>query len=733
MEKIQAEKEFSIGNLINLLITKNELLEMKFTSLISNRNILIISFYDCDKNLITQKNLKFLCNHKNILFDNILLISNLQEEIHEYKIKIFNENISYMKLYIQAFNTINKSENSFSQIFNIDEIRILTKQEINNIFLNKEKKNENLNIIISELEKVNKSLNERKKELDKKEKEIKKIEYNINNQKKEIEQKIIQFKEEILLFKDKCYGECVNEINKKMKNLTKKMTTIENNINNKYKIIKEKINNNNNIKKLNNNNNNILSQEKKEKIANLEIKIKFLEDSINKYKEKNIENEEKIKNYIINEEKLNNNIKKLKDELILTNSQIKEKRLKTNNNNISISNISLIENKENNNISILSTSKNKKVKNKIIYDIDKYQKLLITKNYIYNTLFEFKLISINNFNEKEILTSALLLMHLSTNPIALNNKFDIGHIILLKKLVLNLYLNKINSFIFLLKQNLEDLYNKIPEFKNNISAFTINNNNKNNSYYEFQPLIDIYINEFNLSNIIYNKCYSFANFLSKNNLMNNNNNNYEKKYKIKKFTIISNLLISILFCSSIKAINDIIKQIIAFFVNYNKDEDIINFLSKINLGQLFLLIFEKINLKENPELSQNIFDCILYSISIFKYNNNNIEFFLEQKKFENYLKNNIKEFYELYEEKQILINDNYNGVKNNFVKSIIFITNICILCPNLTNKIEDIFMDNINNIKNILENNKNINKEDKFINLAKKNISLLSKIIYSFN
>ena len=140
MEKIQAEKEFSIGNLINLLITKNELLEMKFTSLISNRNILIISFYDYDKNLITQKNLKFLCNHKNILFDNILLISNLQEEIHEYKLKIFNENISYMKLYIQAFNTINKSENSFSQIFNIDEIRILTKQEINNIFLNKEKK-----------------------------------------------------------------------------------------------------------------------------------------------------------------------------------------------------------------------------------------------------------------------------------------------------------------------------------------------------------------------------------------------------------------------------------------------------------------------------------------------------------------------------------------------------------------------------------------------------------------
>ena len=103
------EKEFSIGNILNLLIMRSEVLEIKFTSLILNRNILIISFYDSEKNQITQKKLKFLCNYKNIVFDNILIISNLKEENQQYKLKIFNENISYMKLYIQTFNPFNKS------------------------------------------------------------------------------------------------------------------------------------------------------------------------------------------------------------------------------------------------------------------------------------------------------------------------------------------------------------------------------------------------------------------------------------------------------------------------------------------------------------------------------------------------------------------------------------------------------------------------------------------------
>ena len=727
MEKIK-EKEFSIGNILNLLIIRNDVLEMKFTPLIINRNILVISFYDFEKNQITKKKLKFLCNYKNIVFDNILLISNLKEENQEYKLKIFSENISYMKLYIQTFNDINKSENSFSQIFDLNSLKVLNKEEINNLSLNKEEEHKNLNIIISELETVNKSLNERQKELDKKEKEIKNIEYNINNQRKIIEQKIIKFKEEILLFKDKCYGECVNEINDKIKKLNKKITTVENNINNKYKIMKDKLSNNN-INKLNNNN--IISQEKKDKIANLEIKIKFLEDNLNKYKDKNIENEEKIKNYIINEEKLNTNIKKLKDELILTNSQIKEKKLKmstniNNSNNMSISNISIIESKEKENINLI---KNKRIKNKISFELDKYQKELISKYHIYNILFEYKYVP-NNFNDKEILSMSLLIMHLSANPISLNNKFDIGHIILLDKIIFYLlYFNKINSFIIFIKQSLEELYNKLPEFKNNLYTYITNNSNKNNIN-EFQPLIDININEINLSNIIFNKCTLFGNYLMKNNTISNN----ERKNHLKKFTIISNILISLLFCSTKNAIYELIKQIRTFLNKYNKDEEIKKYLIRIKLTKILLLIFEKINYKKNDELIQNIFDCILFSISIINSNENNLEkdlegVLFENKKFKNYLKNNIEEFNSLFEERRISLNDENEIIKNNFVKTIILITNISIYCPSLINKIKDDFMESINNIKNIM----NVKKEDKIIKLINKNISILSKIIYIKN
>ena len=723
MEKIK-EKEFSIGNILNLLIIRNDVLEMKFTPLIINRNILVISFYDFEKNQITKKKLKFLCNYKNIVFDNILLISNLKEENQEYKLKIFSENISYMKLYIQTFNDINKSENSFSQIFDLNSLKVLNKEEINNLSLNKEEEHKNLNIIISELETVNKSLNEKQKELDKKEKEIKNIEYNINNQRKIIEQKIIKFKEEILLFKDKCYGECVNEINDKIKKLNKKITTVENNINNKYKIMKDKLSNNN-INKLNNNN--IISQEKKDKIANLEIKIKFLEDNLNKYKDKNIENEEKIKNYIINEEKLNTNIKKLKDELILTNSQIKEKKLKmstniNNSNNMSISNISIIESKEKENINLI---KNKRIKNKISFELDKYQKELISKYHIYNILFEYKYIP-NNFNDKEILSMSLLIMHLSANPISLNNKFDIGHIILLDKIIFYLlYFNKINSFIIFIKQSLDELYNKLPEFKNNLYTYITNNSNKNNIN-EFQPLIDININEINLSNIIFNKCTLFGNYLMKNNTISNN----ERKNRLKKFTIISNILISLLFCSTKNAIYELIKQIRTFLNKYNKDEEIKKYLIRIKLTKILLLIFEKINYKKNDELIQNIFDCILFSISIINSNENNLEkdlesVLFENKKFKNYLKNNIEEFNSLFEERRISLNDENEIIKNNFVKTIILITNISIYCPSLINKIKDDFMESINNIKNIM----NVKKEDKIIKLINKNISILSKII----
>ena len=101
----------------------------------------------------------------------------------------------------------------------------------------------------------------------------------------------------------------------------------------------------------------------------------------------------------------------------------------------------------------------------------------------------------------------------------------------------------------------------------------------------------------------------------------------------------------------------------------------------------------------------------------------------ENKKFKNYLKNNIEEFNSLFEERRISLNDENEIIKNNFVKTIILITNISIYCPSLINKIKDDFMESINNIKNIM----NVKKEDKIIKLINKNISILSKIIYIKN
>ena len=148
------EKEFSIGDLLNLLVIRNApdsintVLEMIFTPVVPTKHILVMSFYNEEKNQISQKNLTMRCNYKNILFDNILLISNLKSDNNnqEYKLKFLNKNICYMKFYIQTYNIINQSEYSFSQVFNLKQMKILSKEEIKNLSLNNDmSSNSNLN------------------------------------------------------------------------------------------------------------------------------------------------------------------------------------------------------------------------------------------------------------------------------------------------------------------------------------------------------------------------------------------------------------------------------------------------------------------------------------------------------------------------------------------------------------------------------------------------------------
>ena len=162
------------------------------------------------------------------------------------------------------------------------------------------------------------------------------------------------------------------------------------------------------------------------------------------------------------------------------------------------------------------------------------------------------------------------------------------------------------------------------------------------------------------------------------------------------------------------------------------------------------------NDKEIKELIQYIIDCILYimaNMNIFNNNeeveiNNNLDiniekdigFILWENKFIDYIKNNINDYLKYYGEIKnnplnnfVPIDQNYYDIiRNNFLKNIIFISDLSIYCSNLRIKIKEIFKDNIINIQNIFKNNekKAINKkEDKYISLINKNISILSKFL----
>ena len=181
--------------------------------------------------------------------------------------------------------------------------------------------------------------------------------------------------------------------------------------------------------------------------------------------------------------------------------------------------------------------------------------------------------------------------------------------------------------------------------------------------------------------------------------------------------------------------NEIIDKINSYLINHNKEENLMKFLMKINLLKILFLIFENINLEKNDDLKDNILSCSLYYISIIKSSNTcDSEFFSIETKLENYLKNNIKEFLDFFGENKypnIEYDNNYERIKIKFIKSIVLITNLSILYPNLRNIIKDMFINDINGIQNIIGNKIN-NKEYlgiKFVNLINNNISILSRII----
>ena len=221
------EKEFSIGDIMNLNILRNDfealgsVIEMKLTQLIPTNHIIIMSFYNEENIQIHQKNLLLLCNSENVLFDNILILNNLRnKKKDDYKIKFLNKELSYMKLYIEAYNSNSKKKDNynFNKILNLKYLKILSLEEKNELILNNQNlnfqnnniinnrsdNNNNLNLILSELDNINQSLVLEKSKIDKEKIDMKNKEIFLNNQKEQINKMIITYKEEIMLFGDKC-------------------------------------------------------------------------------------------------------------------------------------------------------------------------------------------------------------------------------------------------------------------------------------------------------------------------------------------------------------------------------------------------------------------------------------------------------------------------------------------------------------------------------------------------
>ena len=762
------ENEFSIGNIMTLTVSRNDfdtlgsVIEMKFTHLLPNNHIIIMSFYNEENIQIHQKSLLLLCNIENILFDNVLILSNLNSNkkiiLDDYKIKFLNKEIKYMKLYLESNvnilnnNNKNKKENFYNHIFDLKNLKILNSNEIKELSLknlndnfsnnlnNKNKEKNNLNLILNEIENVNKTLTKEKENIDIEKIKLKEKENSLNNLKEKINKKVVQFKEEIILFGDKCYGECMNEINLKMNEIQKKINSVENNVMNKYRIIKEKFNNNNNNDV--NINNKEFKENKKEKIANLEIKVKFLEDSNLNLKNKLNEKEDKIKNYEINEEKLNKNIKKLKDENVLLNSQIKlikkkNKNLTTNsttNNNITINSISnTLNNTKINNESNFSTSmnnnnnnekNNKKNKKLIQFEIGKIQMENFSKLYINDTLF------IDNLSEKEIQTISLLIMHLSINPINLFNKYEYSHFIILSKILKlidnGLYLNSILNYLC-------EFYNKFPEFKSNIKNFLSNNENYNlnkNNNNKFSLINLLLNNEINLSLIITNKCLSFDNFLKKY-LNNKINSNSYFNLNIIKIILTSNLILIMLFSNECETINNCLKTINEKYF-YENDNIIIKFLINLNYFEILLKIFNNLPSDKNYFYIENYIDSLIILLSnnenknIILNNINLLNLILNNFKISEYIKSIFNDFINFFKENNYNFFENEEENKNKYlplIKCIIFLTNLSINLPEIKNRIKEIFNKNLQELTKIL----NLNKKKKE-NLLYKNIEILENL-----
>ena len=92
------------------------------------------------------------------------------------------------------------------------------------------------------------------------------------------------FKKEILLHSEKFFNESNQILSNKLTTFSKKLQATENNVWNKYKLIKTTSQSQTSKSSTKTESDKNLGTKQKEKIANLEIKIKLLEDNLATYK-----------------------------------------------------------------------------------------------------------------------------------------------------------------------------------------------------------------------------------------------------------------------------------------------------------------------------------------------------------------------------------------------------------------------------------------------------------------
>lgn len=598
-------KEFILYDKMKMKIGRNDfedlgsILEIEFLNCTYN-NFMLISFYDYNKLQLMQNQIVLLTNHQTIFFDNILILYIGKENSNnQIIIKLLNKEIYFMKLF--CFNLGQNKMNQFKHLidtFNLENIDMKQMKEFKtkpSPVLNKEAldKNEHLNLIIEELNRVNQSLVAEKELIEKNKIIIRTKEENINAQ-------ILNFKKEIMLYSDKFFNESSAKFQSKLQDVSKKLTMAETNFMNKYKLIKEKFEKKNltasNKTTKNSSNTNLTGN-----IANLEIKNKFLEDSLNSLKTKLNEKEEMIKNFQENEEKLNKSLKKMKEEIILLNSKLKN-------------NEEVINNLNNNNKDMMiknaSPEKEKKEKKKIrnsspkknILSLNKFE---ISKHQVHSYTEYFVLEIINkkseSFSEKESQILANLIINIAINPINLFNKFPMSFIFLIKKL--STYF-QYDNFTVYIKSSINDILNSNPDIKKQIlqeSEINKDNCSITNSYF----LVTLS----NINSTLIQKLDYFNNYIQKN----------EKKFLEKnnfilfKLISISNLFFQILFTNLNEFSLEVYNYFTIIYSNFFKQKDFIciNYIISLNYFEIIVTIIN--NLSIDSKVFQDFFLLFLDS------------------------------------------------------------------------------------------------------------------------